>query len=432
MKKYILNSILLVFSGQELAADVVGFNELQNRSQNFVSATCGGFARNQDAETVFENDLFTVCRSMVQSVKEVNGEESNNESRSLGVDLLAGGFQNIVPEETLAPISIATNTSSINFSAINTRLAKIRFGGGAGDDDGLFSSSRLGFFINGTGGFGETDRTNQMDASDFDTKGVISGFDYKITDDIIVGLAGSYSFFELDFERNIDVAGGSVDSDNYNVTAYSNYTWNGLYVDGVFTYGWSDYGIRRNIFIDSNSAAVGQVNRSAFANPDGEQFSVSLASGYDFHSGSFSYGPYARIAYFETEIDGYNEVGAAGLNLNVDRHKADSLETVMGLQLSYALSQSFGVLVPHVRGEWHHEYKNNQRSFGVSYVNDPRNQENTYRSLTGRPDRNFFNISAGLSTVLKHGISAFFDYETILGLSDIETHKFTAGVRIEL
>lgn len=432
MKKYILSSMVLVISGQVLAIEIEGFNELQTRSETFVRSTCVGFIDNDDARSVEQQDLFDVCGTMVHSVNAlVDNGGTTTKDRALDVETLSGGFQNIVPEETLAPISIATNTSSINFSAINTRLAKIRFGGGAGDDDGIFSTTRLGFFINGIGGFGETDRTNELDASDFDTKGLITGFDYKITDDLIVGLAGSYSFFELDFDKNIDVAGGSVDSDNYNVTAYSNYQWQGLYVDGVFTYGWSDYGIKREIFIDSNSA-IGQVNRTAFANPDGEQFSVSLASGYDFHSGSFSYGPYARIAYFETEIDSYNEVGAGGLNLHVNKHKADSLETVMGLQLSYELSQSFGILVPHVRAEWHHEYKNNRRSFDVSYVNDPRNNVNIYRSTTGKPDRNFFNVSAGLSTVLKHGISAFFDYETILGLSDIETHKFTAGVRIEL
>lgn len=432
MKKIILTSGLLVLSSQVLSTGIEGFNDLQSRSETFVRATCGGFVVNQDAENALQQDLFDVCSSMVNSVNDLTGSEGTAESRELSADVLAGGFQNIVPEETLAPISIASNTSSINMSAINTRLAKIRFGGGAGDEDGLFSTTRLGFFINGTGGIGETDRSNEQDASEFDSKGFLAGFDYKITDDLIVGLAGGYSFFELDFDENRDVAGGSVDSDNYSLTAYSNYNWKGLYVDGVFTYGWSDYGITRRIFIDSNSSTIGQVNRTAVANPDGEQFSVSLASGYDFHSGSFNYGPYARIAYFETEIDSYNEKGAGGLNLRVDEHKADSLETVLGLQLSYALSQSFGVLIPHARAEWHHEFKNSQRSFDVSYVNDPRNNANIYRSLSGNPDRNFFNVSGGLSAVLKHGIQVFLDYETILGLSDIETHKFSAGVRIEL
>ena len=127
------------------------------------------------------------------------GTGTTTKDRALSVDALAGGFQNILPEETLAPISISSNTSSLGLSAINGRLAKIRLGGGAGDD--LFSNAQIGFFINGIGGFGETDQTLEQNASDFETKGVISGFDYRVTDNLIVGIAGSYSNFELDFDQ---------------------------------------------------------------------------------------------------------------------------------------------------------------------------------------------------------------------------------------
>lgn len=427
MLKRLSYPVLLAFSGSALA--VTGFNGLQNSGESFVRATCGGFVANGDAVTSDQVDLFEACGTMVHSVNALpGGTGTTTKDRALSADALAGGIQNILPEETLAPMSIASNTSSLGISAINSRLAKIRLGGGAGDD--LFSSAQLGFFINGLGGFGETDQTGQQNASDFETKGVISGFDYRVTDNLIVGLAGSYSNFELDFDKNTDVSGGGVDSDSYSVTGYSNYAVGNAYVEGVFTYGWSEYDIDRRIVIGSNTA-IAAVDRTASANPDGEQFSVSLAGGYDFHTGGFSYGPYARIAYFESEIDGYDEKGAQGLNLRVGEHKTDSLETVLGLQVNHAFSQSFGVLVPHVKAEWHHEYKNSQRSFDIRYVNDPRNNVNVYRSVTGNPDRNFFNVSAGLSAQLKHGFQAFFDYETILGLNNIDAHKFSAGIRME-
>jgi len=426
MLKRFFYPMVIVFSGNALAVD--GFNELQNDSEAFVRSTCGGFVGDpSSAVTSDQQDLFDACGTMVHSVNALpDGTGKTAKDRALGVDELAGGFQNIVPEETLAPISIAANTSSLGLSAINSRLEKIRFGTGAGDD--LFSSSRTGFFINGMGGFGETDQTNFQNASDFHTVGVITGFDYKITKNLIIGLAGSYSTFELDFDQNINVAGGSIDSDSYSVTAYSNYAIGNGYVEGVFTYGWSDYDIDRRIIIGSNTA-ISAIDRTANANPDGEQLSASLAGGYDFHAEGFNYGPYARIAYFQSEIDAYDETGAQGLNLRVDEHKSDSLESVLGLQMSRAFSYSFGVLVPHVKAEWHHEFMNRQRSFDIRYVNDPRN--NVYRSQTGEPERDFFNISAGLSADLKYGFQTFFDYETILGIDDITVHKFSAGIRME-
>ncbi len=420
MFKYFLYPALFIASGHALAVD--GFNNLQNNSETFVRSTC------TELKPVTDNqrDLSTICGSLVGSVKALSNDQASTEgSRILNADALAGVFQNIVPEETLAPISIASNTSSLNTSAINSRLAKIRFGGGAGDD--LFSTTRLGFFMNGMGGFGETDQTVRQNASDFETKGVIAGFDYKAMDNLIVGMAGSYSAFDLDFNRSIDVAGGSVDSDNYTITAYTNYSQDGGYVEGVFTYGWSQYDIDRKIAIGSNIVANG-VDRTAFASPDGEQLSATLAGGYDFHSGGLNYGPYARVSYFSTYIDQYDETGAQGLNLRVDEHKADSLETVLGAQVSYAFSHSFGVLVPHAKAEWHHEFKNSQRSFGVRFVNDP---VQVYQSNSGSPDRNFFNLSAGLSADLKYGFQTFVNYETILGLNNIETHKFSAGIRME-
>jgi outer membrane autotransporter protein len=428
-KRYLYPALFIV-SGHSMATDVDGFNSLQNKSETFVRSTCIGFVNDEKKtiardenfiQTPNEKDLFNVCSAMLGSVQATKSGE-------IGVEIVAGDFQNLVPEETLTPMSIASNTSSLNTSSINSRLAKIRFGGGAGDDD-LFSTAQLGFFINGMGGFGETEQTVEQNASDFETKGVIAGFDYKVTDNLIVGMAGSYSAFDLDFNNTINVAGGSVDSDNYTLTAYTHYSQDGGYVEGVFTYGWSEYDIDRKIVIGSNNV-LGQ-GRSAYSSPEGEQFSATLSGGYDFHSGGLSYGPYARLSYFETQIDQYDETGAQGLNLRVDEHQADSLETVLGAQISYALSQSFGVLVPYAKAEWHHEFKNSQRSFGVRYVNDPRNNVNIYQSNSGNPDRNFFNISAGLSANLKHGFQTFINYETILGLSNIETHKFTAGIRME-
>ncbi len=437
MFKYFLYPALFIASGYAIATDDDrllnnGFNTLQNNSESFVKSTCGSLGvlgKSDNVVTNNQQDLTDICNSLIGAANQVGLSTTDNvgnfQEVPINADVLAGDFQNMVPEETLAPISIASNTSSLNTSAINSRLAKIRFGGGAGDD--LFSTTRLGFFINGMGGSGETDQTVEQNSSDFETKGVIAGFDYKVMDNLIVGMAGSYSAFDLDFNNNIDVSGGSVDSDSYTLTAYTNYSQDGGYVEGVFSYGWSQYDIDRKIVLSS----ITGINRTASANPDGEQLSATLAGGYDFHTGGLSYGPYARVSYFSTYIDQYDETGAQGLNLRVNEHKSDSLESVLGAQISYAFSHSFGVIVPHLKAEWHHEFKNSQRSFDVRFINDPAKKKTVYQSNSGSPDRNFFNLSAGLSADLKYGFQTFVNYETILGLNNIETHKFSAGIRME-
>ena len=102
---------------------------------------------------------------------------------------------------------------------------------------------------------------------------------------------------------------------------------------------------------------------------------------------------------------------------------------MVGAQISYAFSQSFGIIVPHFRIEWHHEYFDSVREFSISYVNDPRN--NTLSLKSDRLDGDYFNIGVGVSADLKGGIQAFLDYETVLELKNVESHIFTAGLRVE-
>jgi outer membrane autotransporter protein len=390
---------------------------------------------------------------MVQSANELNGTGGTDFSRGLSASALAGGYQNVISEETFAPLTISAEASLSQFSSIAAHINKIRQGttvlasfqpygksfdladarseyslGGAAGDDGLLSSSRLGFFINTIGGFGETDRTERENASDFHSIGAIAGVDYRLLDNLIIGIAGGYSHLDLDFAQAVDVGGGGVEADNYNISAYSTFYAGDLYVDGIFTYGWSDYEIERKILVGSNTG-VATINRTAFATPEGEQFYGSLASGYNFHTGSLTYGPYVRVNYLNASIDSYREQGAQGLDLRVADQEVDSLESVVGGQISYAFSQAFAVIVPHFRMEWHHEFFDNAREFSVSYVNDPRN--NTLTLESDRLDGDFFNIGVGVSADFKHGIQAFLDYETVLELKNVESHNFTAGLRME-
>jgi outer membrane autotransporter protein len=445
---------MVVFSTNIVAQGLDSFSRLQTNSEAFVRATCKGFQGGNNVQNAQQQDLFGACRSMVQSANELNGSGNTDFSRGLGTSALAGGYQNVVSEETFAPLTISAEASMGQYSSIAAHINKIRKGssfalasfqpnwksfdlagtkqgnswGSSGGEDDLLSSSRLGFFINTIGGFGETHRTERENGSDFHSIGVIAGIDYRVLDNLIVGIAGGYSHLNLDFAQSVDVGGGGVEADNYNISAYSTFYAGDFYVDGVFTYGWSDYEIERKILVASNTG-VSAINRTAFATPEGEQFYGSLASGYNFHTGSLTYGPYIRMTYMNASIDSYKEHGAQGLDLRVADQEVDSLESVLGGQISYAFSQSFAVIVPHFRIEWHHEFFDSAREFSISYVNDPRN--NTLTLESDRLDGDYFNIGVGVSADFKHGFQAFLDYETVLELKNVESHIFTAGLRME-
>ena len=47
------------------------------------------------------------------------------------------------------------------------------------------------------------------------------------------------------------------------------------------------------------------------------------------------------------------------------------------------------------------------------------------------PDRNYFNLGAGIVLVLPHGISPFVNYRSLVGYKDQSSHTVTAGLRVE-
>ncbi len=441
-----------------------GQTELQAVTGSAVQTVCGGFINNQDANTAEEQDLFDICGEMVHTARVLAGEEADvpgrtNKSLDLTADELAAALQQIANEETIAPSTLLTETSFGQFGNLFARLTSLRGGatglsisglnlnmngrqlhantltatprGGAAGDESAANWGRLGAFINGDLGFGEVDATDREDGLEFDGGGITAGLDYRINDNAVIGAALGYTSLDADFDSSATVSGGEVDADGYTLAVFGSYFTGDFYVDGVIGYGSNDYDLTRRIVVPTNSANPDNqgANRTATADTDSDQFALSISAGYMLNSGALSYGPYARLSYLDGEIDAYEEQGAAGLNLAVDKQDVESLVTAIGGQVAYASSQSFGVVQPYARLEWHHEFRNDTQLIRAQYVFDPRDNPLVVR--TDSPDRNYFLLGLGASAIFQGGVQGFASYETTLGLDDVEDHRFTLGARFE-
>lgn len=111
------------------------------------------------------------------------------------------------------------------------------------------------------------------------------------------------------------------------------------------------------------------------------------------------------------------------------RQKIESLTTVLGASAAYAISLPWAVLQPTMLLEWEHEYLDNSRIIRGSLVADPAGT--VFGVPTDSPDRNYFNLGAGLTANFAHGVSAFAFYETVLGRTNFTAHSFTGGIRFE-
>jgi outer membrane autotransporter protein len=295
-----------------------------------------------------------------------------------------------------------------------TSLVPSSGGGASADRSSLLS--RLGIFATGQGSFGTQDATSREPGYDFHNAGLTLGGDYRLTDQLILGMAFGY----LRTKAAYDSSAGSSTANGYNISAYGTYYLSDkFFVDSIVTGGWNTYNNERNI---------PDASATANSNTNGNQFSVSAGTGYNFQMGPFGFGPTGRVTYVWVHINGYEESGASPFNVSVSAQNIQALTTDFGGQATYAISMPWGVLTPLIRLEWEHEYLGNSRTVTATLVSAPLASAT---AQTNSPDRDYLNLGAGVSATLKGGVSAFLQFDTVLGRSNFTNYAFNTGVRLE-
>lgn len=316
---------------------------------------------------------------------------------------------------SVSGVAFNVDGQSVPLGAVTSLLSSAERGGGASADRSSMLA-RLGIFANGQGSFGDQEATSKDTGFDFHTRGITVGADYRLTDQLVLGMALGYLRTKAEF----DASAGDSRINGYSLSAYGNYyVWDKLYVDGIATFGWNTYDTERNI-TDANATANGST--------DGTQFAISVSTGYNVDIGALTFGPTARANYVRVHIDGFRERGADILNLSLGSQTVESLTTALGGQAAYAMSMSWGVLTPLVRFEWEHEFKGNSRTVTASLVADP---STVVAAQTSSPDRDYVNLGIGLSATFPRGISAFVAYDTVRGRAHFTNHSFNTGIKFE-
>lgn len=248
-----------------------------------------------------------------------------------------------------------------------------------------------------------------------DRAGITVGLDSPM-DWGVIGGALNYNHTWGDFDHN----GGDFDQDSFGGLLYgSYYPSDSSFIDGVIGLAGKGYTLERSAVVD------GRIRGRTRGDTIGFEFQSSLSGGYDFSFDNFTIGPRVGIHYLRTELSDFTETGSV-LALHYDDQVEDSLTSTAGFQGSLAISTSFGVVVPEVNAEYVHEFLNDRRTihattngFAFSFVTDP-------------PDRNYFNVGAGVVFVLPDGISPFLSYSAEVANRFEEVHTVTAGVRVEM
>ncbi|MCQ8183322.1 autotransporter outer membrane beta-barrel domain-containing protein [Methylomonas sp. SURF-1] len=252
------------------------------------------------------------------------------------------------------------------------------------------------------------------------------GIDTMPTDWAVAGLAVNYSRWHGD-----QLNGGGFDTDSYGPTLFASlFPWQGFFADLSFQYLRKDgsNANRRDYLREDNTNFGGAISGT----PGADQFEGNLSTGYDLTLGGLTLGPRATVRYRHAAMDAYSEQGSSGLELRYLADRLTSVQSSVGAQASYAISTSWGVLVPQVNADWTHEYDNGQRTIYVQFAQDYRAVPTTFGFQTDRPDRDFFHVGGGLVAMIPNGWQAYANFEALLGHAYFDNYIGTVGIRLGL
>lgn len=290
-------------------------------------------------------------------------------------------------------------------------------GGAAGDSANDFG--RWGAFVTGNVDMGKRDKDTH-DESEFHSNMLIAGIDYKISKNAVLGAAITHS----DVDAGTDET-ANTDFRRYSLSLFASlYSLDTFYLDMMLTYGTSNYDLDRRIVRDDGGADVGR------ANTDGDETSVSLGAGYNWHHRNINIRLFSFLNYIDANIEGYRE-SVNGLSSAAEINGIDlqSFIANLGLELSWNMNMGFGVLTPMISLAQERQYADDSVYVTGRFIGGP--DEGDFAYSAPHRDNDYLNAQLGLSAVLKNGVSAYMTYNTFIAREDFSSRQWSFGIRWE-
>lgn len=425
--------------------DLPGLPEPLRELGGVIQTACAEIARLPSGQRTAEQaDLLARCQSFAGA---------NPEQIALALDQL-------LPDTTLAMVSVALLSGQAQLDNVRGRLAAIRSGAPGGGLDGLALAAptgripllglagsilgaqedgsaeagagfdRWGYFVSGTIGRGETEEGRRTPAFDFDISGLTAGVDYRFSDQFLGGASIGYTRQDTDL-----AGGGTVAADGFSLSAYATmYRDQSWYTDAVATWGRNDYDTARRIrYTLTNAAGSATVDQTARGQIDGDLLSLATTVGRDYQAGSWSIGPYGRLLYTRIDFDAGREIIGGGVGsgfaLEIFPGTHTSLASVAGAKFSRAISRDWGILMPQLQVEWEREFRDDPQRVGARFLADP--SARRFEIEGDRLDSSFFRIGGGLSALFAGGRSGFLYVERVVGRSGFSQTNVALGIRGE-
>lgn len=287
--------------------------------------------------------------------------------------------------------------------------------GGSGEEDVYTGWSA---FVSGNLGEGDRIARDGQRAFDLKTRGFMFGVD-KLFGETVLGASLNLMQLDSDFREGL----GSLDTSGYALSLYGSRAglftggrapssgFDGVHVDGAITVGRNSYEAERVVEVG------GFTLLDATSENDATIFAVTGGTGFELHRGRTDFDVALSGTWSQARIDELSEEGAGPLILLVQGHEIESLSATLGLNVRSAFPVPFGTLLPTLRGELVHEFRDAARLVTARFRRDTLGT--AFTIPVDRPDSNFGRVAAGLQGVFPYGYSAFVEVSQDVLRSDL-------------
>ncbi|MCH9612991.1 MAG: hypothetical protein S4CHLAM102_14910 [Chlamydiia bacterium] len=235
------------------------------------------------------------------------------------------------------------------------------------------------------------------------------GIDYYLADCFVLGFEGGYTYAR----SNLAATSESIVSDNFTgsisiETPLIDHFW----MTAQYNFTWSDYTITFENTQDATT--VGMENSVSGRLLYEEQFTTR-----------FKMIPYAGFKYLTARMNGYSQTTWVVNALKVNTVHFDTVESELGINLSYAIPNNGYRIIPQADFAWLHTFGALDHNTSVRYVN----QTATTSVKTTYLARNYFNLNLG-GSVERNNISGFAFYNGQFNQVDEDVWRVEAGFRV--
>ena len=361
-----------------------GKYNVEKKSTDAIAASTGASGNQAGAVTALTsgNSESTAFNDTANSINTLL-QSSNKADVQAGLDAVTA----LSPE--VAPMVQKTQTETANqvFGAVSTRLTggSISTGSqGMSSGDNIFE--RAAMWVQGMFNKSKLDDTSKAKGFDADSHGLAFGFEKQINDEVKAGIGYAYTNTDIDgFMRDTDV-------DTHTAIIYGEYKPSNWYVNGIATYGWSDYEEGKNV------AGVG-----VKADYDVKTFGLQAMGGYDMQVNGLDVTPEAGLRYMHISQDSYKD----SMDNRVSGDDIDILTGVIGAKISKNFELSNGMNIkPEARIAATYDLMNDDVNSAVTLANG-----SAYTVDGEALDRFGMEFGAGLTAEVNDNVELSLGYE---------------------